>query len=239
MMLPLGLVGSLQRPPTPLGFAMVALSGLCYLGYYTCLGRAYRSGALSIAYPISRGVAPTAAALIGVCVLGERLRPAGWIGVGLVALGILAVGYAETPHSRARLDLRTVLWAVATGLFSAGYMVFDKVGVQNADPCLYLSLCYVVGGTLQLLLFRSEAASYPGARIGLVLSAAASCTIAYVAVLWVMRYEPVSMVAPLRSLAVVFSVIVGSRLLGESGGALRYLGAATILAGILLVSLRG
>lgn len=97
MLLPFGLVGSYFRPPTPVALAMVGLSGLCYLGYYTCLGRAYRSGALSIAYPISRGVAPAAAALVGVCVLGERLRPAGWAGAGLVALGILAVGYAETP----------------------------------------------------------------------------------------------------------------------------------------------
>jgi len=239
MLLPFGLVGSYFRPPTPVALAMVGLSGLCYLSYYTCLGRAYRSGALSIAYPISRGVAPAAAALVGVCVLGERLRQAGWAGVGLVALGILAVGYAETPHSRVRLDLRTILWAIATGLFSAGYMVFDKVGVQNADPSLYLSLCYVVGGTLQFLLFRHDSKPSDGARLGRVLAAAASCTIAYLAVLWVMRYEPVSMVAPVRSLAVVFSVLVGSRLLGEAGGALRYLGEATILCGILLVSLRG
>ncbi len=210
---------------------MAAVSGICYWGYYTCLGRAYSSGALSVAYPISRGVAPSAAALAGTLVLGERLGALGWAGVVLVSCGIFLVGRADTAAGASRLDRRTVLWAVATGLFSAGYMVSDKVGVQRADPCLYLSLSFLLGGA------RGQPRENPEAKVGLALSAAASCTVAYLAVLWVMRSEPVAAVAPVRSLAVVLSVFVGSRLLGEEAGPVRYFGAGTILTGIVLVSI--
>ncbi|MEJ5171788.1 MAG: EamA family transporter, partial [Fimbriimonadales bacterium] len=122
LVLPFGLIGSLHRPPEAAALAMAAVSGICYWGYYTCLGRAYSSGALSVAYPISRGVAPSAAALAGTLVLGERLGALGWAGVVLVSCGIFLVGRADTAAGASRLDRRTVLWAVATGLFSAGYM---------------------------------------------------------------------------------------------------------------------
>ncbi|MEJ5170809.1 MAG: DMT family transporter, partial [Fimbriimonadales bacterium] len=115
--------------------------------------------------------------------------------------------------------------------------VSDKVGVQRADPCLYLSLSFLLGGALQSMLARGQPRENPEAKVGLALSAAASCTVAYLAVLWVMRSEPVAAVAPVRSLAVVLSVFVGSRLLGEEAGPVRYFGAGTILTGIVLVSI--
>ena len=40
-------------------------------------------------YPIARGTAPLLAVLVGVLVLGERIRPVGGVGVALLLAGIL------------------------------------------------------------------------------------------------------------------------------------------------------
>ena len=50
--------------------------------YFGFLAAAYRRGDLSLVYPLARGSAPLLAVAIGVVLLGERLGPIGYLGVG-------------------------------------------------------------------------------------------------------------------------------------------------------------
>src|SRR4029077_12663048 len=67
------ITGRPALPPAAAGFA--AISAVLELAYLFLLSSAYRSGELSVVYPIARGSAPLLAVLAGLFVLGERLAP--------------------------------------------------------------------------------------------------------------------------------------------------------------------
>jgi uncharacterized membrane protein len=55
-------------------------------------------------------------------------------------------------------------------------------------------------------------------------------------VLWVLRRNPVSYVAPVREVSVVFGAWLGVRFFGERGGAVRIVASAAIALGIFLIA---
>ena len=62
----------------------IAASAALELAYFWLLARAYRGGALSVVYPVARGVAPVLVLVVGALGLGKGV---GW----LAAAGVLAV----------------------------------------------------------------------------------------------------------------------------------------------------
>jgi drug/metabolite transporter (DMT)-like permease len=69
-----------------------------------------------------------------------------------------------------------------------------------------------------------------------VLGAALLSPLAYVLVLVAMTFTSVAAVAPAREVSVLFGVVLGRRMLGESGLGRRLTGAAAIVAGIIAVT---
>ena len=59
----------------------------------------------------------------------------------------------------------------------------------------------------------------------------------YVLVLYALQMAPLSHVAPAREVSMLFAAALGGRLLGETDRGLRLLGAACIVAGVLLLAL--
>jgi uncharacterized membrane protein len=72
-----------------------------------------------------------------------------------------------------------------------------------------------------------------------LVAASAAALGSYLLVLAVLGFEPVSYVVPLRSVSVLLSVLVGSRLLGEVGRLSRLVAAALILLGITAIAIGG
>ena len=71
---PLALGAALAERPTvgPLEVVFVVGSALLHLAYFALLLRGYRSGDLSVVYPLARGVGPMLSTLAAVALLGER-----------------------------------------------------------------------------------------------------------------------------------------------------------------------
>ena len=63
----------------------------------------------------------------------------------------------------------------------------------------------------------------------------AASVAAYAIALWAMTRAPVALVAALRETSVLFALLIASRLLKERFGPLRWLGAASIVAGIAAI----
>jgi drug/metabolite transporter (DMT)-like permease len=59
----------------------------------------------------------------------------------------------------------------------------------------------------------------------------------YGVALWAMTRAPVALVAALRETSVLFALIIARTMLGERVGAMRWAGAASILAGVLALRL--
>jgi drug/metabolite transporter (DMT)-like permease len=233
-------------PPAAVGLA--AISAALELAYLFLLSAAYRSGELSVVYPIARGSAPLLAVVAGLGLLGERLEPGQLAGVGLLLVGILAVTISQTGG-------RATVPALLTGVSIAAYTAVDRVGVRLTTPWLYdwvlialLATALAITMSARSRLRRRPASLQPGPaaptaptspvtwRQGAVIGV--FMWTAYLLVLIALSIAPLSVVAPVREVAVVAVAVWGVWKLHErKGAAMKLLGAAATLAGVALLAL--
>jgi spermidine export protein MdtI len=64
---------------------------LCFIGAFAALAQAIRGMDLSVAYAVWGGVGLVLTAVIGTLAFGQRIRPAGWLGILLVVAGVVAL----------------------------------------------------------------------------------------------------------------------------------------------------
>jgi drug/metabolite transporter (DMT)-like permease len=240
------ITGRPALPPAAAGFA--AISAALELAYLFLLSSAYRSGELSVVYPIARGSAPLLAVLAGLFVLGERLAPGQLVGVALLLLGILAVTLPQTSG-------RATVPALLTGVSIAAYTAIDRVGVRLTTPWLYdwALISLLAAGLAITMSVRSRLSRRAGTRVtepasgrperppvtwreGAVIGV--FMWTAYLLVLVALSIAPLSVVAPVRETAVVAVAVWGIWKLRERKSApLKLLGATATLAGVALLAL--
>ena len=198
------------------------VSGAVEVAYFVFLAAAYRRGDLSVVYPLARGTAPLLAVAIGVVVLGERLPPAAWLGVGLLVGGLLVVQrpWRLLGTATARDDRVAAGFAILTGAMIATYSALDRVGVQAAPVWFYAGILW------------------PVCAVGLLIVAWVRPRIAggaYAFVLFALSRAPLAVVAPLRESAVLLTSVWGVMRLREVTGraevSLRLAGSVLVLAG--------
>jgi drug/metabolite transporter (DMT)-like permease len=207
------------------------------LGYLFLLSSAYRRGELSVVYPIARGSAPLLAVLVGIGVLGERLTTPQLVGVGLLLAGILAVTVPQTSG-------RATVPALLTGVAIAAYSGVDRIGVRLAAPWLYgwLLVVLLATGIVAARWVRARFAKQPaapspigwrqGTLIGVFMWGG------YLLVLVALSIAPLSVVAPVREVAVVAVAVWGVWKLRERQAAgLKLSGAVATVLGVALVAL--
>jgi drug/metabolite transporter (DMT)-like permease len=235
---------ALGAPPAA-AWPYIAASALLHFFYYLTLAQAYRFGDLSLAYPIMRGTAPLLLALAGVVWFGEVLKATAWLGIALVAGGVLLLGVSAQAKV---VSLRnTLLFALANAALIAAYTAADGKGVRLAGGTAMASLQYVM--TLFAIKAwpyvayvawqRSAGAvrAYVGARwhIGLVGGLASICS--YGIALWAMTHAPVAQVAALRETSVLFAALIGVVWLKEAFTPLRAVGALVVVGGVMALRL--
>jgi drug/metabolite transporter (DMT)-like permease len=250
---PVVLVSVLVSPPHLTTRSWVFLAGTAVLqtGYFLFLQRGYRTGDLSLVYPIGRGTGALLAALAGIVLLGERPGPAGLAGIILLVAGVIVVGIpgrggpaAGVPATRATAGFAptAVFYALATGVFIAAYTLWDKVAVTSVgNPPLVQDYASLVGMTVALAPFALADRGRTG-RVWRdyrrqVLGAAVLSPLAYILVLVALSFTSVAVVAPAREVSVLFGVVLGRRMLGEGSLGRRLTGAAAIVAGIIAVAI--
>ena len=222
------------RPGLPLaGWLLALASAFLELLYFITLSTAYRRGELSFVYPIARGTAPLLAVLVGLLLLGERLQPAGGLGVLALLAGIWAVRRPATAGS--------ALWpALLTGFLIAAYTSLDRIGVRLGSPWIYGWLLWFFGAIF--LIAYTTVRRVPGSRLTdeprMSLTVGVLMTAAYFMILFALSVAPLAIVAPLRESAIVLVTAWGIWRLGERRGAwVRFAGALAIVAGIALLTI--
>lgn len=234
----------------PAGVAIGLASGVLEAVYFILLSAAYRRGDLSVVYPIARGSAPLLLVGVGVLLLGERLGSPGWVGVGALLVGFLAL---QRPWLAVRAALRrrgpsgpdtAILFALGTGVAIASYTSLDRIGTRLIDPVPYAAILWVSGALLLVGwialrggdLFAGGPAAVRHAAVGGVLTLGA-----YLLILFALSVAPLTAVAPLRESATVVAATWGAVRMGEAFGrrdAARRIGAsALIVAGAVLLAL--
>jgi drug/metabolite transporter (DMT)-like permease len=242
LLLPLGLLRLPAEPAPASGLPFVAASVAIHALYFWALGRAYRHGDFSRVYPMARGLGVALVPLVALPLFGERLSWLGSLGVGLVVLGIAALGAlpAATRASVARASSAGTAWALVTGLTIAAYSLVDKAGVARLHPMPYIAL---MGASLSVVLAPIVLADRPALgrewrrHWRTILVASAMNLTSYLLVLYAFRLSKVGYVVAARELSILFSAFIGSLWLGEGRLAPRLAGASVVLAGVICVAL--
>lgn len=238
------------HPVPPDGWPFIVTTGVLNSVYFATLANAYARGALSVAYPISRGTGVALVPLLAMLILGERVSAAGALGIALVIAGIVALNLQplralirQTPVSHTAGRGLGTLFAFLTGLTISGYSLVDKVGVGRVFPLVYGYFLFI-GVSVWLAPYmlsrrrQAIAAEWAGNRPA-ILAGGVLLMGAYLIVLSAMRLAQVSYIVPLREISVLIGTIMGVRLLHEGYGRERVPGAVLIVAGVLAISILG
>ena len=229
------------RPPlTSMSFVLMGASALIHTAYYMLLDRGYRSGDLSLVYPLARGSAPLVTVCVAVLLLGEQPSALAIAGAALIALGAISLT-GNVRNLRASGSLAAVVFALLTGCTIASYTVVDKLAVAAffVPPLVQdwaSNLGRVVIMTPMALRQPEELRTVWRRCRGDIIGVAVLCPLSYILVLSAMVFTPVSYVAPAREISILIGALIGARLLAEEHAARRLAGAGAMVAGIVCLA---
>lgn len=220
--------------PSPKVWPYLGASLLVHIGYYLALTGAYRHGDLGLTYPLMRGVAPLLVALSATFTLNETLSPLAWGGVVGISAGVLVLGLSK----HALTVPKAVGFALANAVIIAIYTVIDGLGVRASGNALqYVATLFMFDGwPFALLIFATrghDLGRYARRRWPVATLGACGSLGSYGIALWAMTQAPVATVAALRETSVLFAVILGSWMLKEQFTSRRFIGACTIVGGVM------
>jgi drug/metabolite transporter (DMT)-like permease len=226
-----------QRPYIgPIQLVFIAGTAVLHTGYFIALQRGYRVGDLSLVYPLARGTGPMLTTAAAIAFFGEHPGPIALAGTALIGGGIVLL--ATGPHAWRRPNAReAAFYALVTGVFIAGYSLWDKRAVTTfAIPPIVLDWGDNVGRASFLAI---PALARPGwlrdvwrtYRREVVLVGIAS-PMPYILVLSAMVFTPVSYVAPAREISILIGAVLGARMLAEGDARRRLLAAGAMVLGL-------
>lgn len=225
--------------PAPESWPYIAGSIATHLAYYFCMVNAYKTGDLSLVYPLMRGVAPLITALLGIAWLREVPGALSWAGMLLISIGVIALAL-RTLDGAAVLagHQRAVGFALANAAVIAVYTIIDGAGARlSGNVWSYIVWLFVLDAipfSVYMLATRRTqfiAALNERRRNGMIgggLSAAA-----YAISIWAMTKAPVALVASLRETSVLFATLIGARLLREKLTLRRWAGVGAVVVGVV------
>ena len=228
-------------PPVLHSFAWLAMAGSAtiHVGYCLMLQQGYRSGDLSVVYPLARGTGPLLSLLGAILLLGERPSLLSAAGAALIVAGVFFVAGGEQSM---RAHAAGARYGLLTGLLIACYTLWDKHAVSTLlVPPLLLEYGSNAGRMLLLTPLawprRSEVhAAWRQYRLEAAGIALLS-SLAYILVLTALATAPVSYIAPARELSILFGALFGTLLLKEGQSQRRLWAAGVMVAGVVLLAL--
>lgn len=211
-------------------------SGILHTGYNLFLARSYRTGDLSVVYPVARGTAPLITLAASYAFTQDSISPFATVGILVLIAGIWLI--ALGPSKALKVDRNTLLYALGTSIFIGCYTVVDGLGGRaSGAPSGYTGLVFVLDAVFLLaagLTLRGPQIlryAVPHWRRG-VIGAAASGG-AYWIVIWAMSVAPIAMVAALRETSILIAIGLSAKILKEPLTISRVAGALLVVAGAI------
>jgi len=231
-----------SAPISPAGWILIAASGVIHTAYYLLLDRGYRSGDLSVVYPIARATGPFITIVVAIAFLGERPGALALCGAALVIAGAFFLSLDSGRLEAARGGVgRGIGFALLTGCTIAAYTLVDKQAVSAAaiPPLVFdwsMNLVRLALTTPLALRRRGEMARAWREHRRTAIAVALLNPLSYILVLTAMAFTPVSYVAPAREISILFAALMGTQLLYEGRAGRRVACAAAMAAGVILLA---
>lgn len=225
--------------PLPHGRAVWLLIATAFIHaiYELLLVRSYESAAFSAVYPVARGTGPLFTALGAIFLLGEHPSAPELAGILLVCGGVIAIGLS---HRASDGIAKGFAFALGTGLTIGIYTVIDATGVRSVpQPLTYILWFFVMHGLSVLVTapgIRGRAVVVEARRqwrLGVLLGFLSIAT--YGSAMLAYRFGATAQLAALRETSVLFGTALAMSFLGEHMTPRRWLAAATIAAGAIVL----
>ena len=209
----------------------IAASAACELAYVLLLGAAYVAAPLSVFYPIARGLAPVLILVVAVLALNAETSATQAIGVCAVGAGILVVRGRKP-------DRAGTLFGLAIAATIAGYTLIDNTGVTLADPLAYLEAVMIGPAVLSaaVVAFRRGKPALRAAFRWETILIAPLTLAPYALTLYALRLAPAAPVAAVRETSVLVATALAAVVLKEHVSRWRAVGAAVVVAGVVLLA---
>jgi len=240
--LALWLIFSTGYRPDWIALGMMLGSALIHVAYFVFLDRGYRTGDLSVVYPLARASGPLLTIVAAVLLIGER--PAPLAVAGAVLIGVGAVLLSGNPLQMLRARTQGVAFALATGAIIAVYTMWDR---QAVAAFLIPPVIYYWGSIMMRMLVTTPTAlrALPLVRAiwardkKAVLAVSILSPLSYCLALFAMKLAPLSYVAPAREMSILIAALYGTHLLKEGDTARRLSAAALMVLGLVGIGLAG
>jgi drug/metabolite transporter (DMT)-like permease len=229
------------------GWLCLLLSGLADMAYFVIVGKAFEEGDFSVVYPLARGAPPLLITLGGVLFLRERLTIWGLVGILLVTAGLYLVNVrfrADLLRPLRSLRERPSQLALLASVGVSIYSVIDKVGLRYVDSFVYgylMLLVTLLSFTPYILLTGHRdhlMGEWRVSKLGIGV-AGVFVLLSYFLALAAIRMSYLSYVGSVRSVNVIFGVLLGTFVLREPYGAIRVLASFLVFSGVLLIGIAG
>ena len=242
----------------PAVWALLVPAGMFQALYFVGLAGSYRTGDLSVAYPVARAVPVVLVPLLSTLLRqGEPLSPPAVAGMVAVAAGLLVIPqHRLLKVSAAQLRSSWMRYAVLAGIGTAGYSLVDDAALALFRAALTSGPAAVQAAVIYSAFESFSTAVFLLAFGALRLGAAAlrrslrdtqyrSAAIAGVAIvaaycLVLAAYgfaRNVAYVVAFRQVSLPLGAMFGVVFLGERMSPARFAGAALIVGGLILVGL--
>lgn len=224
-----------------IGLAVLASAGV-HVVYSLALQEGYRRGEFAVVYPVARGSGPLVSVLAAVLLLGDRPSATGWLGVAAVVAGVVLCAGLPGPAAATQARRRAgVAWGLLTGLCIAAYTVIDGWAIRQLSALPLLFHCMGMG-LRSLLLAPWALRDRPAlgrqwrGHAPTIVAVGLLSPLAYLLVLQALRLAPLSYVAPVREVSMLWAALAGAWLLKEPLSTGRIAGAGSMLAGLVLLA---
>ncbi len=235
---------------TPQTAGLLLGSGMLTGLYFFCLSKAYHHGQVSIAYPIARAF-PILVVMFGGLFLREFPSLQGLVGVVCIVGGCFVLPWRRfvlgpEGFCPAHYRNRSVAWAVAAALCTAGFSLLDKVaasvmaeaeGFTFWDKVNYVYLQNFIAWLTAMACIK--AVRYPIIRVARKRAFACGVIflLSYTLILMALATDPVAYVVSFRQLSIVLATLVAMWWIERDFTWPRFCGVTAIFIGVVLIGL--
>jgi uncharacterized membrane protein len=223
---------------------LAAIGAVCFMLYHLFTGRAYRSGDLSLIYPLAQ-TSMFWVPIWGVLILGEKVSGFGTAGIGLILFGaysiqLRALAWSEVIRPFRNLRDPAVMAALAAGFIYSIGSVIDKTGVMLYSPFHFTFLLVdfmLLFMTLNVMRpkYRGRVmAEFRNSRLLVILSGPVIMA-SFLSFRYGLQMAPMSYAVPVRQVSLLIGVLIGVLFLGETCGRIRFIATLLVLAGAALI----
>ena len=243
MVLALPMAGPFPLPSWRV-IGLAAIGAACFMLYHLFTGRAYRSGDLSLIYPLAQ-TSMFWVPIWGVLILGEKVSGFGTAGIGLILFGaysiqLRALAWSEVIRPFRNLRDPAVMAALAAGFIYSIGSVIDKTGVMLYSPFHFTFLLVdfmLLFMTLNVIRpkYRGRVmAEFRNSRLLVILSGPVIMA-SFLSFRYGLQMAPMSYAVPVRQVSLLIGVLIGVLFLGETCGRIRFIATLLVLAGAALI----